>query len=251
MSNPLSLSSMPAIAYPRLKIGWAKKHLDTLDKAIFRFLNGDSHRVSTKDDLEAGEYLIILEVNSLPSDLGLMLGDFVSCLRGSLDHLAGELTRVPTGTPNLSASFPVIGVDNADGRKGFKRATVGIAPSALPIIDSLQPHHSGNAYELTKLWQLHRLWNIDKHRRIPFRQTQAQIEITYPPDVTPISRGTDNSGIMRFPLSAKPKIKFNPTIEFDILFGDESEGIVISARELLGIYEFVSDDVFPRFDRFF
>lgn len=89
---------------------------------------------STEDDLEAGEYVIRFDLQPLPVDLALMAGDFVSCLRGSLDHLATALTLCTGGTYNDSASFPVIGINDASGQSSFKRCVRGIPDLAVDVI---------------------------------------------------------------------------------------------------------------------
>jgi hypothetical protein len=251
MAKTILMSESRGIEQPRQKVRWAKIHLDLLYVLIGNFLDRDANRVSGKDDLDAGEYIISVNVDAVPADIILVLGDFISALRCSLDHLAGLLTRIPTGTPNLKASFPIIDEDNPEGNKLFIKSTKGIAPDAIPIIESLQPYHSGDAYKTTKLWKLNRLWNIDKHRRMPFHATIAKLRISFPSHVTPIFSGTDNSGKARFVLSDKPYIQFDPAIKIIVQFGDESEGIIIPSDELIDIYEFVNDDVFPKFERFF
>jgi hypothetical protein len=183
--------------------------------------------------------------------MGLIVGDAVSCLRGSLDHLAYALTLVAGGTLNERANFPVIGVDNGSGRKSFNLAVNGITEHAVPIIKSLQPYHSGDAYKSTKLWQLHRLWNIDKHRRIPFHAQVTKTQIGCPADMLPFVGRSDDGSVMRFPLAAKDQLQFNPTVDTTIYFGDESEGISVTYADLDDMYKFVRNDVMPRFKSFF
>jgi hypothetical protein len=234
-----------------MKVDWAKHHLSLLEKEVHRFLDRPPYTIMAEDDLEAGEYRVSLDVDPVSSAIVLMLGDFVHCLRGSLDHLACHLTLTQGGTPNPKASFPVMAVDNADTRRDFAKQVIGIPPAAIGEIKSFQPYHAGDRAQITKLWQLHRLWNIDKHRRIPAHSTRANLGFTHPPHVIPISRGDDNSGIVRFPLSAKPDIQVDPTLEITILFGDEEEGIMVAPVELCGICELIDKEVFPRFERFF
>ena len=245
------LSQMGKIANAELKLRWAKHHLDLLVSEISLFLNGHPDTVSCKDDLEAGEYVISCDVGSLPVHLVLILGDFISALRSSLDHLAGLLTNIPNGTPSLKASFPIIGVGDKKGLELFDKSVTGIPPGAVDKIRSFQPYLRGDLYKATKLWKLNRLWNIDKHRRIPHHSIVARIQITYPSFVKPIASGANNSGITRFLLSDKPHVNLGPSIEIVIQFGDESEGIIVAAHELGDIYEFVSSEVFPGFESFF
>jgi hypothetical protein len=245
------LSEMGKITNAELKLHWAKHHLDLLDSEVALFLNGHPYTVSCKDDLEAGEYVISCAVGSLPVHLVLILGDFISALRSSLDHLAGLLTNIPNGTPSLKASFPIIGVADKEGLRLFDKSVAGIPPSAIAVIRSFQPYQRGDLYKATKLWKLNRLWNIDKHRRIPHHSLVAKIHITFPPSVKPIASGANNSGVVRFRLSDKPHVNLDPSIEIVIQFGDESEGIIVATHELVDIYEFVSSEVFPAFECFF
>lgn len=181
----------------------------------------------------------------------LIVGDFASCLRASLDHLVVSLTKTPNGSPNPKALFPVISVDNVKGRDQFARAVVGVPPDVIKVIESLQPYRDGNGYKMSKLWRLHRLWNIDKHRRIPFHATGVEIKVGYPAGMQPIVGGTDYGHIMRFPLAAKGKLQIDPSVKINIEFGDVSEDIVIPYPELADIHEFVCKHVFSRFHRFF
>jgi len=52
------------------------------------------------------------------------------------------------------------------------------------------------------------------------------------------------------PLSDKNKVRFNPSLSPEILFGDEDRGVQVTIQDLGDIYEFVSTEVFPAFARF-
>lgn len=252
MSIPLVLASLRGIDQARLKVGWAKHHLDVLNVEIALYLKAGAYQILPEDDLDRGEYIIKFEIFPLPVHIPLILGDFVSALRASLDHLAGELTRVPTGTSNAKASFPIIGVDDEEGKSLLRKSTRGIAPLAIPAIKSLQPYQSGDAYQSTKLWRLNRLWNIDKHRRIPHRETSIKFSLSHPKNASPISDTRHkNGGEVRFRLADKPYVKLEPTVQIGIQFGDESEGVLVDATELFGIYEYVGKEAFPLFENFF
>jgi hypothetical protein len=236
---------------PSLKMSWAKRHLNILKREIDHFANGDTYRVREKDDLEAGEYVIQIELAAAHADMGMILGDFLNCLRGSLDHLAFQLTMIPDGTRNERASFPVIGIDNRDGQNLFNRSVDGIPDVAVKVIRAAQPYHDGNAYEAGYLWKLHRLWNIDKHRRVPFHATVAKVPVTFPSDVRPAPGWANDKGVVRFPISAKGKVRLDPSIKPAVQFGDEREGIIVTYSDLVDIHEFVCSDLVPRFQGFF
>ena len=247
----IDLESGPGYLDPGLKVSWAKHHLRALEKEMREFLNCEANTVSTEDNLETGEYILRLHLGNPDATLGLIVGDFVSCLRGSLDHLVYHLTLAPKGTRNDRASFPILGIGDADELRYFTRLVKGVTPKAIPIIESLQPYHSGNVYKSTKLWRLHRLWNIDKHRRIPFHASKAKMDIRFPASMEPVIRRTKDGSEARFPLAAKGDVYFNPSVEFSIHFGDASEGITIPYEELIDIHNFVRNDVMPRFKSFF
>jgi hypothetical protein len=52
--------------------------------------------------------------------------------------------------------------------------------------------------------------------------------------------------------SLKGKVGLNPRLpEFKVVFGDSKEGVACELNDIGAIYEFVSNDVIPRFTRFF
>ncbi|HEY1984943.1 MAG TPA: hypothetical protein VGG85_06015 [Terracidiphilus sp.] len=246
-----NFDALPNNPNPGLKVGWAKHHLDLLTAQIRDYLRINPYSISVEDDLEAGEHIVKLDTIPPSVEIPLIAGDFVSCLRGSLDHLATALTLVEGGNPSDAASFPVIARNNSSGRKRFNEAVSGITPGAIKTIESLQPYHSGDAFESTKLWRLHRLWNIDKHRRIPFQPTITQLFILSPSNMPPLPGRPHDDGVLRFPLAAKGKLDLNPTVKITIQFGDASEGIIAPYEELIEIHDFIRDDLFPRFKGFF
>ena len=145
MSPYLDPDRSPGYFNAGLKVGWAKHHLRLLDQKIGEYLGGDPkpYSVSTEDDLDAGEYVIRFDLEPPPIDLALIAGDFVACLRGSLDHLATALTLCSGGVYYDRASFPIIGIDDRDGQSSLKRAVKGVPGPAVDVIKTLQPYHAG------------------------------------------------------------------------------------------------------------
>jgi len=102
-----------------------------------------------------------------PSQVPLILGDFIHNLRASLDYAIGEM--LPRGATKKSA-FPITN----KGRKAFDEAAgrnlVGIPDPALEIIERMQPYRRGRPSPGRRNWNnleiLELLWNIDKHRSI-------------------------------------------------------------------------------------
>ena len=45
-------------------------------------------------------------------------------------------------------------------------------------------------------------------------------------------------------------MKLDPRMDIRVFFGDDFEGIRVSTKDFIEMYEFVKDTVFPRFQRF-
>jgi hypothetical protein len=233
------------------KVDWARHHLDLLNDELEKFKQSEPYTIGTYDDIENEEYWMFLETKSEHKEIGLIAGDFVACLRASLDHLATALTMIETGTSNPRASFPVIGVNNSAARQSFTNAVIGIPESAVRVINSFQPYHSGTDYITTKLWKLHRLCNIDKHRRIPVDSLSSNFKIHCPPDVPfRFFIGEGKYGI-RFSRGNADKVYVDCEPESIIMLGDESDGINVPHTELREIYDYVRKEIMPAFKDFF
>jgi hypothetical protein len=190
---------------PDLKRQWAKKHLDSLtaELAIYHELN--SCRISTSDDTENGWYIVRAEVprSDRVYHSALIVGDFVSCLRASLDHLIWQLALIRNASPSKKICFPICEEDVANTRRQIAHATEGIPPKALAIVKSMQPYNSGPAFKSTHLWRLHKLWNIDKHRQVAAHSVVTDWIIKNERGFTGkvVAEQLDHSAIMKIPLS--------------------------------------------------
>lgn len=248
---------MLRISTPYLKVERAKIHLDALDRAVvdFRAAPEKSHRISSYDDLESGMFVVKGESidDETPLRIGLIAGDFVNNLRSSLDHIAWGLAALSGKKPSNEICFPIAGKDSLDTQLRITRSTYGIPDEAISIVKSFQPYQSGDAYKSTHLWRLHRLWNIDKHKSIPFHSMISDEMLWLPKSAAHLVRFEDlpNGAIVRFPLALKEKMRFNPGAGIDARFGSDDERIVLYVSDFRDIYEFVSKEVVPRFDRFF
>jgi hypothetical protein len=249
---------MARISTAHLKVERAKVHFDALEQAIaaFRAAPEKSHRITSYDDLESGMFVIRGEgINDeIPLRIGLIAGDFVSNLRASMDHTIWALAALTTGRkPSNEICFPIVGQDSLDAQLRITRSTYGISDEAISIVKSLQPYNSGNGYQSTHLWRLHRLWNVDKHRSIALHSMISDEMLWLPRTASSLVKiePLPNGAIMRFPISLKEKMRFDPGAGIDIRFGSDDEGIVLYVNDFIDIYEFVSKEVIPRFDRFF
>jgi hypothetical protein len=151
-----------------LKLGRAEEHLDTLDARIGEYF-ADKPYVSVREyDPQHNTRLAGIRITKRPpTDLALVIGDYLHNLRSALDHLAWELVIASGGKPSPRTEFPIY----KDARV-YQRKTSGIAirpciaPHVGTFIEGLQPYHQGDDALLHPLWILHELSNIDKHRTL-------------------------------------------------------------------------------------
>ena len=220
-------------------------------------MGGD--RITTYEDVERRQYVIKIQHASVPDFFRIMLttGDFVSSLRASLDHLAWQLALLTTPKPTSELSFPIFAKNTVGTKARLAKITFGIPEPAIAIMESMQPYHAGDDYKSNHLWRLNKLWNIDKHRYIAgFREIPDTWEIHFSGiksmDSIPVdSQQIDNQTIIRFPLSIKENVRFNPDVKIEFEINETSEGVVLGYKDLIDMYEFVDKKVFPAFSGFF
>jgi hypothetical protein len=89
---------------------------------------------------------------------GRSWGDALHCARTPLDHLAYILVLADGGQPTTQTAFPIF--DNRVSRSDLRGKVKGASQQAISDILDLHPWRGGD----DKLWLLHRLDIIDKHR---------------------------------------------------------------------------------------
>ena len=244
---------MPTMVNPKLKVRRAKEHLHALREEVSAFEKSEPYRVSAHDDVENGKYVVEIRINQdIPDNIGLLAGDFICCLRASLDYLAWQLALLTTNAPFHDTCFPICSsYDINGGTEGYIcSVTKNIPPEAVSVIRDLQPYRSGDAYQFTHLWRLDRLWNIEKHRRIPILGSITGNVLTTRLGIEAEIGEVDDCHTITIPLSEKPYVRLDPHPAVELQFGGESEGVIVTTADLFAIYDFVSDKVVPRFARF-
>lgn len=242
-----------------LKLEWAKKHLNSLRDQVTALSKTGGNRITTYDDVEQGQYAINIQHASVPDFFRIMLttGDFIASLRASLDHLAWQLALLTTPKPTSELAFPIFDKNTVDAQMRLAKITFGIPEPAIAIMKSLQPYHAGDDYKSTHLWRLNKLWNIDKHRYIAgFREKPDDWEVHFSGiesmDSIPVdTQQIDNQTIVRLPLSIKEKVHFNPNVKIEFEINETSEGIILGYKDLVDMFNFIEQEVFPAFASFF
>jgi hypothetical protein len=240
---------------PHMKLQWAKKHLDLLASEITIFRATKTCTVSAKEDLDNGLYVVRMKFPADDSSAVLIAGDFIHALRCALDHLAWQLALLSGHTPTRDIHFPIYGVDGIDTQVKITKATIGVPDGAIFVMKAFQPYKSGDSYKLTHLWRLNELWNIDKHRHLAPHGIVSGLaaKINTPPgEKFPVESEQFDDGIaMKVPLALKDHVQFDPNPTVDIYVGDKKEGIELRLEDLIEMYKFVAETVFPSFASFF
>jgi hypothetical protein len=241
---------MRKLADPYLKTARAKEHLDDLRERLRVFREDKPITVSREDDLKNQMYTVRLKVKDIPEKFALVVGDFLYCVRSSLDQLIFALSQLTVDYP-VGTQFPIL--DAPDDAK-IGRMTRGVPTPAVRLIKHLQPYTGQNpaAVKAHLLWRLNLLCNIDKHRRIPTDKNVSFVNFPdFPKRYIPLIKQDHDNGVVTVPLFLKDKMRFEPTASIDVVFGDSYAGIECNFEGLEAIYEFVANSVLPRFLRFF
>ena len=234
-----------------LKTKRAHDHLDALKWTLEIFYNSKPYTVRRFNDAERSRHVIRVEMQDPIDRTALLAGDFAHSLRSSLDNLVYLLATYNTKElPQARIQWPVL---ESQDDSLFKKQTEGVCEEAAGLIELLQPYHAGDAFKRTYLWQLHKLDIIDKQRRIPLdvHGMNAHFGTTLKPeDVT--FEIFDKAHEVYIPLSAADiEVQFDPPSSIGVVFGDEREGIRVNFDIMSKIYNFVTEEVIRKFERFF
>jgi hypothetical protein len=151
-----------ALGRVRLKIERAKEHIVDVHRTVAAFLNANPYTVLKDRDAKPGR--LIYRVGSVaraPDALPSIIGDALHNMRSTLDHLAYALVVANGATPTKQTAYPIF--DIASKYVTDSPAKIqGMSPEAIQRIDATAPYKGGT----DKLWVLHELDIIDKHRRL-------------------------------------------------------------------------------------
>ncbi|MBS0253453.1 MAG: hypothetical protein JSR78_20530 [Proteobacteria bacterium] len=158
---------------PKLKIERANKHIVDATAQIITFLNTNGNLIETFMEPEPGGLRQIIKARFLkrpPPEIAGAVGDAISNLRSSLDHLVRCLAINHSGSPPYDAAFPFDKDRDKFESPGTQRKIAALSPEAQQMIRDLQPYavsetepeKGGN----NMLWALNKLRNSDVHRLI-------------------------------------------------------------------------------------
>ena len=205
------------------KVKRAKHLIDELRTEVADYFLANPYKISTKKDPLNGRLIYyIQEIEDLPLEIKTITGDIIQNLRSSLDHLAYSLFIKGGGLPKDSRHvyFPITESEVKFNDHDTQKKMAGLSQPAINIIIAARPYKEGNR----KLWQLHELNNIDKHRlRLTAGSSFGSVDISahiiesLPPNMSSLKKFSMPS------LFLKPADNLFPLKKGDVLFSDIPE----------------------------
>ncbi len=232
-----------------LKLRRANEHLQVINDLIQGFLKRKPYRI-VNDFIGQGqtrECLLRLEqVEEIPLDLPLIIGDVCNNLRSALDHLLWQLLLLSDPSFNGIVFFPICDTESSFKKNRTLEYIKGLSDAQRTAIESLQPYKTRN----TALSFLRDVNNSDKHRliqvivevakvkriRITANPTKALLHVPMPPAIriqrinnTKIENGTILARIPlnRFSRGTQVNVKSNATVEFAFKGSKTANGQII------------------------
>lgn len=154
----------------RQKIDRAKYHLSDLH-GVFNASIGARQAAHAEFAKHQADGQSAISVPDPPAEWALIIGDTVSNLRASLDHLACQLAILNGKHFSACAQteFPIHSENNSVSEKAFKKIRPYLTPKAIAQVEFFQPYNGNNSGTpedniRTDLYRLAKLDNINKHR---------------------------------------------------------------------------------------
>lgn len=241
------------LLYVKMKASRADEHFKVLWGELSKWIESKPYSVIDYDDFEKAIHIYRIAVTRAPDVIPMLLGDFICCLRSSLDQLAWALSHLPpirtfTEKEERQIQFPIFKLRDAtyEARRNLFPSTVAI------VIDTLQPYLRGDAFRDDPLWQLNELWTMDKHRTIPVNSNSINVHFSldgWEKYVRHFEYGIE----VHFPIIAfyTGNVDLKPDLGLEVLFGNFMGNFALPMGRLREINDFVRNDVIPRFTRFF
>lgn len=241
---PIAFPTDHLLRSPQRKISRALIHVNALERSVVGYMakQTPAHK---SDDPEGG---LVLTAPGNREQWGVRIGDIVTNLRASLDHIAWALAmkRVEETGKSLAKKqeqeiyFPIRNVPHKKPLiGGLSRRDVHYFPAAAhSAIEKFQPYNRSARPELDHLSTLVLLSNFDKHRVVT--QTTTGTAMTLGIRRIDHSQNQDGSKMKN---QVVPIVKSRVTVHV----GDKR----IPIGGFRAIHNLIRDEILPAFSEFF
>ena len=217
-----------------IKIERAKKHLAELREEVTSRFHPGSYAVTREVAEDGLAYTYsVTGAPQVPPEWAAIVGDVLTNLRASLDHLAYRLVELDSGSPGDRTYFPI--VETRFNRGGTLRIFDKLGhtlsrPDLTEAVEHSQPYTRSSADggpSAHHLSDLDRLVQIDKHRLLLGSAAVLDPEMWWglPAGVTctpsfNFSQLRDGTPVARFTFSGPPGEHFDPNISVAVVLQD-------------------------------
>lgn len=196
------------------KLDRAREHIEALDAEINAFFDSKPFSFEKELNPEGTHQIYRVKILAVPDQrLTLILGDAIHNLRATLDYLVGQCVLAETPNgDNNRSQFPILRNEADWGKWRVKQMVKGISDYALRM-------------------GLREGWKVDW-----FSEDEGKVLVQ----------------VFTIPLADDPENTFEPTLHFEVSFGEVGE-LVGSERRGIGtpylwqLHEVIRDHVFPAF----
>jgi hypothetical protein len=145
----------------------AQEHINELGAEVQRYFQKDPAKVVRDENASPDEYIAEITARiGVPGKVPMIVGDFLTNVRSSLDYLVWELVLAAKNHPTEKNMFPICTTQEAFDQQLARHRLDGVPVDAIAEIRALQPYHDGQDAGGHVLAMLDSLCNVNKHRRV-------------------------------------------------------------------------------------
>lgn len=236
-----------AAAYLVLKSERAQTHLNAFNELVSAWRK-EPYTIIRKDDLQNGRHIKRYNFKGFIPDLGMVLGEFLYCLRSGLDQMAWQLA-LPSARRDFPRDvyFPIC--DDLTGNKlnSYLNILRLFPADVAKEIDRLQPGNGIDPPEGHPLSQLNKLCNLDKHKLIPIHSRGAPVFYPHVPGVFAYPIESEDAIEVSVPIEHKASLDFEPENTSTVEIGEWESDWALPVYRLSDIHGFITCTVIPAF----
>jgi hypothetical protein len=222
--------------------------LDAFNGHVAAFMK-EPYTVIRHYDAKNRRHIKRFELKSFEPILGLVLGDFLYCLRSGLDQMAWQMaTPIARRDFSRDICFPIYeDLGTPDRKRNYLDILQLFPADVAKEIDALQPHNGLGPAQDHPLWQLNKLCNLDKHARIPIHS--RGLNVFYPAvlGVSVDHFDQEDAIEVSVPEEYESSLDLKPTLPDEIEIGEWNSDWRLPHRRLSDIHGFITCTVIPRF----